>query len=80
MHMIGSSAAIATFRYDLVFLHASLLADERPDVNALAPRVAAKLAEIRSERDAFELAGRIGAVAYRLTIRDRRPNPGRNRA
>ncbi|UJR85076.1 hypothetical protein [Sandaracinus amylolyticus] len=56
MRMLGSSSSLATFRYDLVFLHASLLADDRPAVNALAPRVAAKLAELRSERDAFELA------------------------
>ncbi|AKF11432.1 hypothetical protein [Sandaracinus amylolyticus] len=56
MRMLGSSSSLATFRYDLVFLHASLLADDRPAVNALAPRVAAKLAELRAERDAFELA------------------------
>jgi hypothetical protein len=54
MRLIGPKGTVPTFRWDLIYLVASLLADNRGEVVALAAPVEALLAELRQERDTFE--------------------------
>jgi hypothetical protein len=56
MRLIGPKGAVASFRWDIIYLVASLLADDRAAVKALAIPVEAILEEIRQERDTFEKA------------------------
>lgn len=56
MRVLGDRASIDAFRFDLVYLEASLLADDRPEVSAIAARVRARISQLRAERDLFETA------------------------
>lgn len=56
MRMLGIRTSIPVYRWDLVYLLAGLLADDRPEVAALAPPVEGLIAELKAERDAFEQA------------------------
>ena len=66
MRQLGA-ASIQSYRWDLVFLHGSVLADEDPRVTALAPAVAGMLDELRVEREVYERAeeAEIAASAVR---------------
>jgi hypothetical protein len=56
MKQLGTDASLTAIRLDLVFLHASLLADEKADVQALATPIGTLLEQLRAERDVFERA------------------------
>jgi hypothetical protein len=56
MQSFGPKTALPTFRYDINYLYAGLLSDNRPEVNALAPPIGDLLVEIRDERALFEQA------------------------
>lgn len=68
MRQLGD-ASIQSYRYDLVYLHASLLADENERVTALAPSVAAMVDELRVERDLYERAEEAEIVASAVRVR-----------
>lgn len=56
MRMLGHTATLAAFRWDLVYLLAQLLSDERKGVPELAPAVQDFLQQIADQRAAFEQA------------------------
>jgi hypothetical protein len=56
MRLLGSKSPLSAFRHDLIYLAASLSADARPDVAALAPSVNQLLGDLRAERELFEQA------------------------
>ncbi|MBL8679539.1 MAG: hypothetical protein JNK05_10255 [Myxococcales bacterium] len=56
MKQLGTDASLTTIRLDLVFLHASLLSDERPEVQALATPIGVLIEQLRTERDVYERA------------------------
>lgn len=56
MRLLGKKVTVPTTRWDLVYLDGSLVADDRPDVNAVAPSVTDLLKEVRAERDSLEKA------------------------
>lgn len=76
MRVFGGKASLQTFRWDLVYLAAQTLADKRPDVLALAPLVQAKLAEIKTERDALEQAEDQEIIATALVDKRDRTRDG----
>ena len=53
MRQLGT-ASIHSYRWDLVFLHGSLLADPSPGVSALASEAARLLDDVRAERALYE--------------------------
>ncbi len=55
MRLLGH-ASLSAFRLDLVYLRASLLADDRPEIQALVPEVDAVIARLASERTELEAA------------------------
>jgi hypothetical protein len=61
MRLLGPSS-LTVYRLDLVFLRASLRADERPEIAALAPEVEALLERLREERAAIEAAQEASVV------------------
>lgn len=63
-------ASIQSYRWDVVYLHGSLLADEDSRVTALAPTAEAMLAEIKVERDHYEQAEEADVAA--TAVRGRR--------
>lgn len=69
MRMLGHKAGVSTFRWDLVYLKAQLLADERAEVKALATPVQGLLTTIRTRRDALEDAEDAVIVAAALLQR-----------
>ena len=56
MRLLGHSATLSAFRWDLVHLRAQLLSDARPGVSDLAPLVEDFIKQITVERAAFEQA------------------------
>jgi hypothetical protein len=54
MRLLGHTASLSTFRWDLVYLGAQLLSDQRPGVAALAPLVQNTITDIAAERAALE--------------------------
>ncbi len=62
MRLLGR-ASLAAYRLDLVFLRASLLADDRPEVNALVPEVDRILAKLADERAKIEAAEEAAVIA-----------------
>jgi hypothetical protein len=56
----GSSLSV--YRLDLVYLRASLMSDERPEIAALAPLVEALLTRLGEEREAIETAQEASVV------------------
>lgn len=68
MRLLGA-ASIQSYRWDLVFLHGSLLADEDARIAALAPTAANMLDELRTERDLYERAEEADIVASAVRVR-----------
>ena len=66
MRLLGYKAPLATFRWDLIYLLAQLLSDDRPGVSALAAPVQAMLALIDAERAGYEQAEDAVVVAGAL--------------
>jgi hypothetical protein len=66
MRLLGSKTALATFRWDLIYLLAQLVSDDRPGVADLAPPVQAMLTHVDSERAAYEQAEDAVVVAGAL--------------
>lgn len=66
MRMLGFKASLQTFRWDLVYLRAQTITDERPEVKALAVPVEGLLSQIAAERDALEKAEDAAIVAAAL--------------
>ncbi len=66
MRMLGINATLPTFRWDLIYLVAELLADTRPGVSALAAPVQASLTKLASERAGLEDAEDQAVVASAL--------------
>jgi hypothetical protein len=56
MRLLGTKTPLAAFRWDLIYLIAQLVSDDRPGVADLAPPVQAHLAQIDAERGAYEQA------------------------
>ncbi len=56
MRLLGTKTPLAAFRWDLIYLSAQLVSDERPGVSDLAPPVQARLAQVDAERAAYEQA------------------------
>lgn len=54
MRLLGIRSALPVFRWDLIYLYSNLVADERPEIQALAPPVESLISELRAERDAHE--------------------------
>ena len=54
MRMLGDKTSLQSFRWDLVYLIAQLLADKRPGVSALAAALQAAVNKLATERAAFE--------------------------
>lgn len=67
MRQLGN-ASLQTYRWDVVYLVSSLMADEDTQVQALVPIVSAMLDDIRLERELYERAeeGEIAASAVRV--------------
>lgn len=63
MKQLGTGASLTTIRLDLVYLHASLLTDERPEVQAMATAIGVLIEQLRAERDVFERAQDASVVA-----------------
>lgn len=66
MRMLGAKASLQTFRWDLIYLVAQLLADKRPGVSAVAAPIQTVLAKLATERGAFEQAEDQSIVATAL--------------
>lgn len=66
MRMLGFKASLQTFRWDLVYLAAQLLADKRPEVKALASPIQGYLSQIAAERAALEQAEDAAIIASAL--------------
>ena len=62
MRMLGD-ASIQSYRWDLIYLQAGLLSDEKPEIQALAPGVGIIVDEIRAERELYERAEEAEIVA-----------------
>ena len=56
MRLLGTKTSLAAFRWDLIYLSAQLVSDERPGVSELAPPVQALLTQADAERAAYEQA------------------------
>jgi hypothetical protein len=54
MRLLGYKTNLATFRWDLTYLIAQLISDDRPGISDLAPPVQAILKQIDDERAAYE--------------------------
>jgi hypothetical protein len=54
MRLLGTKTPLAAFRWDLIYLSAQLVSDERPGVSDLSPPVQALLAQVDAERAAYE--------------------------
>lgn len=63
MRLLGKKVTVPTTRWDLVYLDGSLVADDRPEVNAIAPVVTDLLKEVRAERDSLEKAEDVVVLA-----------------
>ncbi|MEO5731218.1 MAG: hypothetical protein ABI134_05385, partial [Byssovorax sp.] len=73
MRLLGHKASLASFRWDLIYLIAQLLGDERPGVSALAPAVQQCLKQLEDGRAIYEQAEDAVVVASALLDkRDRR--------
>lgn len=73
MRMLGAKASLPIFRWDLVYLCAQLLGDERADVKALASPIQACLTKLCSGRAALEQSEDAAIVANALVNkRDKR--------
>jgi hypothetical protein len=62
MRILGTKASLQVIRWDVVYLLANLMGDERAGVAALAAPIEALLAELKSERDEFEQAENVVVV------------------
>lgn len=69
MKMLGTDVSLHTVRLDLVFLHASLLADDRAEIQALAGGIGVLLEQLRTERELYERAEDAAVV---MTARQQR--------
>ena len=49
MRLLGTKTTLAAFRWDLIYLSAQLVSDERPGVSELSPPVQALLAQVAAE-------------------------------
>ncbi|MFS8068643.1 MAG: hypothetical protein ACMG6S_19975 [Byssovorax sp.] len=54
MRLLGTKTTLAAFRWDLIYLSAQLVSDERPGVSDLAPPVQALLAQTDAEHAAYQ--------------------------
>lgn len=73
MRMLGARAGLPLFRWDLVYLGAQLLSDERPPVKALADDVHAALSKLAAQRAALEQCEDAVIIALALVSkRDKR--------
>lgn len=54
MRVLGPDAVLSVFRWDLIYLAGELAADERPEVQALAPPIQAALVDLRAHRGDLE--------------------------
>ncbi len=73
MRMLGTKTSLQSFRWDLIYLQAQLLADDRPGVSALATPIQASLAGLTAQRTALEAAeDQVIAASALLGKRDRR--------
>src|SRR5262249_14211959 len=65
MRVFGPRTSMSVFRWDLVYLAAQLVSDDRPGVAALAPPIQSALASIAAERASMEQAedGSLVAIA-----------------
>lgn len=74
MRTLGFKATLATFRWDLVYLGAQLVADKRPGVAELAVPIQAGIAELAEERAQLEAAEDqviVGAALLNKADKDR---------
>jgi hypothetical protein len=73
MRLLGNTSSLSTFRWDLIYLLAQLVSDDRPGVSDLAAPIQKRLAEIAARRASQEEAenGAITAGAL-LVKKDRR--------
>ena len=69
MRSLGPDTSIAEFRLDFVFLNASLLADDNPEISSLASTIGNYVTEVRTEREAYELAEDAAEVMSARTSR-----------
>src|SRR5688572_10067736 len=73
MRMLGPNATVAMFRWDLIYLAAELLSDDRAGVGDLAAPVQAMLVKVGEERAAYELAeDQVVVASALLHKKDRR--------
>lgn len=56
MRLLGYKTTLAAFRWDLIYLIAQLVSDERPGVSALAPPLQDLLTRLNDERTTYEQA------------------------
>jgi hypothetical protein len=66
MRMLGVKSPLATFRWDLVYLYARLMADDRDAIKALAPLAQALRDQLSAQRAAFEGAEDAVVIASAL--------------
>ncbi len=66
MRLLGHKASLASFRWDLIYLIAQLLGDERPGISALAPAVQQCLKQLEDGRATYEQAEDAVVVASAL--------------
>lgn len=66
MRLLGTKSNLAAFRWDLIYLVAQLTSDDRPGVPDLAPPVQTVLAQLDTERAAYEQAEDTVIVAAAL--------------
>lgn len=66
MRMLGTRSNLAVFRWDLLYLLAQTSADERPDVNALAPRVQTMIDDLTARRSEQEGAEDAAVITQAL--------------
>lgn len=73
MRLLGNNSSLSTFRWDLIYLLAQLLSDDRPGVSDLAAPIQKRLDELATRRTKQEAAEDWAITAGALVVkRDRR--------
>ncbi len=76
MRLLGNTSSLPTFRWDLIYLLAQLLSDDRPGVNDLAALIQKRLDELAIRRAKQEAAEDWAITAGALVVKKDRRRDG----
>jgi hypothetical protein len=76
MRLLGNNSSLSTFRWDLIYLLAQLLSDDRPGVSDLAAPIQKRLDELATRRTKQEAAEDWAITAGALVVKTDRRRDG----